>query len=102
MEGHRVQTGSVVLADSLPKPLYENFMLLSIGVHTLLHTNLHRTHLEYSRGLLVSFIKHFGALYGMDKVSYNVHGLVHLKEDSMRFGALDNVSSVPFESFFWE
>jgi len=92
-------TGCVVLVDSLPKQLYENFMLLSVGIGMLLNPALGHTYSEYSHGVLVSFIKHFGELYGADKISYNVHGLVHLKDDFARFGSLDNISAFPFETF---
>ena len=92
-------TGCVVLLDSLPKQLYQNFMLLSVGVGILLNPELCNAYAEYSRDVLLSFVKHFGELYGADRISYNVHGLVHLVEEFKRFGVLDNISSFPFESF---
>lgn len=92
-------TGPVVLIDNLPKELYDNFLLLSVGVGILLNPELSKSYSDFSHNILVSFVKHFGELYGSGKMSYNVHGLVHLKADLHRFGVLDNISSFPFESF---
>jgi hypothetical protein len=56
---------------------------------------------DYSHNLLVLFVNHFGDLYGRDKITYNVHGLVHLHDDAKLYGVLDKVSAFPFE-ITWE
>ena len=92
-------SGCIVLRDSLPTELYNNFMLLSVGISILLDPVLCTTYRDCSKNLLIAFVKHFGELYGPDKISYNVHGLVHLSDVTKRFGSLDCVSSFPFENF---
>ena len=54
---------------------------------------------DYAHELLVTFVTHFGNLYGKDMLTYNVHGLVHLANEVKKFGSLDNTSAFVFESF---
>ena len=54
---------------------------------------------DYGHGLLLQFVEHFGQLYGADKISYNVHGLVHLGDEVKCFGQLDSISSFPHENY---
>lgn len=53
----------------------------------------------YSRTLLRHFVAESRKLYGPHFVSYNVHGLIHLPADVMRFGPLDTFSCFPFENY---
>ena len=92
-------TGYAVLSDVLQNEVYHNFLLLSVGVHILVNPTLCMHYNEFSHKVLVLFVEHFGQLYGVDKISYNVHGLVHLSTEATRFGALDNISAFPFENF---
>jgi hypothetical protein len=45
------------------------------------------------------FVKHFGELHGTDKITYNVHALIHLSDDAKLYGVLDNVSAFPFDNY---
>ena len=36
---------------------------------------------ELAHTFLISFVQHFGQVYGREKLVYNVHGLVHLASD---------------------
>lgn len=90
-------TGPVCLVDEAPE-IYSNFMLLSAAMACLLNPTLCYNYAEYSRQLLVMFVKKFGELYGKDRISYNVHGLIHLADDAMKYGALDTVSCFLFEN----
>lgn len=90
--------GPVVLKDSLPSELYDNFMLFSVGMYLLLSPSISGEMLAFAHKLMVSFVEHFGALYGKDEIVYNVHHLIHLAEEYRRFGTLDNISGFPFEN----
>ncbi|KAJ8018857.1 hypothetical protein HOLleu_42927 [Holothuria leucospilota] len=92
-------TGPVVLNGQLPEPMYKNFMLLSVGIRILLSPALCESHVGYAQELLVSFVKHWGDLYGQDQLVYNVHCLTHLAAETKTYGPLDNVSAFPFENF---
>ena len=92
-------TGPVALKDKIAKPLYDNFLLLSVAIHFLANPALYADFCDYAHSLLLLFVEHFSELYGADRVSYNVHGLVHLAEDVKQHGYLDLFSGFPFESF---
>jgi hypothetical protein len=51
------------------------------------------------RVLLNNFVLGVQRLYGKGFVSYNVHSLVHLPDDYMKWGSLDTVSCFQFESY---
>lgn len=90
--------GPVVLKDSLPSELYDNFMLFSVGMYMLLSPSISEEMLAFAQKLMVAFVEHFGELYGKDEIVYNIHQLTHLAEEYRRFGNLDNISGFPFEN----
>lgn len=92
-------TGPVVLKDVLKSQIYDNFMLLSVGVYILLSSEYCLTMNNLANSLLVSFVEHFGQLYGQEFLVYNLHGMVHLCEDVKIHGNLDSFSSFPYENF---
>ena len=92
-------TGPLALSGILPTALYDNFMLLSVAIRMFLSPDICHDMCDYGHGLLLLFVEHFGQLYGADKISYNVHGLVHLGDEVKRFGQLDSVSSFPYENY---
>lgn len=47
---------------------------------------------------LKTFVEHSSEIYVKQFLIYNVHLLLHLKEDVDRFGPLDNFSCFPFEN----
>lgn len=92
-------TGPVVLSKVLPDEMYKNFLLLSAAVHILLSPSLCKPALiQHAEVLLINFVQHFQGLYGQENVVYNVHSLIHLPQDALRYGPLDNVSAFPFEN----
>ena len=53
---------------------------------------------QYAEVLLKTFVKDVIKLYGPKFISYNIHNLIHLPDDVMNYGYLDNFSSFPFEN----
>lgn len=92
-------TGPVVLRGVLQPQIYDNFMLLSVGVYILASPKYCLELNDFAKTLLVSFVEHFGQLYGKEFLVYNIHGLVHLSEDVKVHGNLDRISAFPFENF---
>lgn len=94
-------TGPVVLAGRLPEAMYKNFLLLTVALRILLTPALCDvdTMIDYAQQLLVSFVEHFGKLYGQDMIVYNVHNLIHLADDARKYGCLDNISAFAFENY---
>lgn len=78
---------------------YDNFMLLSVGVYILANPKYCMEMNELANTMLVSFVEHFGQLYGEQFLVYNIHGLVHLSDDVKTHGNLDPISAFPYENF---
>ena len=91
--------GSVVLKDCLPSELYDNFLLFSVAMYLFLSPDTSAQMVEFAHRLTVSFVDHFGQLYGRDEIVFSVHQLIHLADEYKQFGPLDNVSGFPFVSF---
>lgn len=79
-------TGPVVLQGCLPTRLYKNFMLLSVA------------YCDYADKLLKCYVTNFVRIYGSQHLVYNTHSLIHLADDTKKFGVLDSVSRFPFEN----
>jgi len=92
-------SGPIVLAGKLPQPIYRCFMLLSVALRILLSEKLCQTYCDYADELLRVFVKNLAGIYGQGVLVYNVHSLVHLAQDARKYGALDNVSSFPYENY---
>ena len=92
-------TGPVCLQGLLPSEMYDNFILLSLGVYILVNRNLCVKFNDYADKILQKFVEHFGALYGQEYLSYNVHVTVHLADEVKQHGTLDNISAFIFENF---
>jgi len=91
--------GPIALYDILRRYNLRHFNILHCATRILcdpidcLHNN------EYSRDLLIHFVKVCKQLYGEDSIIYNVHNLIYLNEDVIKYGSLDNFSAFPFENY---
>lgn len=91
--------GPIVLKDLLPSELYDNLVLFSVGMYLLLSPGISEEMLAFAHKSMVSFVEHFGELYGKDEIVYNVHQLIHLAEEYRTFGTLDNILGFRFENY---
>uniref|UniRef100_A0A7M5XAV2 Uncharacterized protein n=1 Tax=Clytia hemisphaerica TaxID=252671 RepID=A0A7M5XAV2_9CNID len=58
------------------------------------------SNLSYAHDLLVYFVNQSVKIYDKTFPVYNVHNLIHLKDDSEMFNcSLDEISSFPFEDY---
>lgn len=65
----------------LKPEISDNFTLLSMGVFILANSDYCLRLNNLAQSILVSFVEHFGQLYGQEFLVYNIHGLVHLCDD---------------------
>lgn len=91
-------SGPVILKNILSKDCYQHFLTLSISMRIMLSLD-HGIYLNYANQLLHYFVEHFQELYGSHFISHNVHGLLHLADDYIKHGPLDNCSAFPFENY---
>ena len=55
---------------------------------------------DHAHDLLVSFLEQSDNLYTSNFVSYNVHSLLHISQDVLRFGPLYSFSAYRFENYY--
>lgn len=90
--------GPVLLQNILSADHLLHFNALNCAMRILCHpTDCFRNN-RYSRDLLIQFVETFKKLYGDENIIYNVHNLLHINEDILMYGSLDNFSAFPFEN----
>ncbi|KAL3997086.1 hypothetical protein ACER0C_009742 [Sarotherodon galilaeus] len=99
LQNFMLYTGPVVLRNSIPAQFYDNFMLFSVAMHLLLSPCMSNEMVDCANEFLVSFVCHFGELYGRHEITYNIHQLKHLSEEYRLFGPLDNIAVFPYENY---
>ena len=87
-------TSPIVLKGIFDAELYEHFTLLHTAIKILIDKELYMEYNSYAYDLLLLFVERAEVLYGVEFVSYNVHGVLHLPSDALRNG--------PFDTFFFE
>lgn len=91
--------GLVVLHNLLPQENYLHYSMLNCAIRILCHRKDCMHNNQYSRDLLIRFVQIFEQLYGEDTIIYNVHNLIHINVDVLKFGPLDDFSAFPFENY---
>lgn len=84
-------TGPIVFKNVLSDECYKHFMSLNISMRILLSKD-HSAYLKYAAKLLNYFVKTFQQIYGCHYLSHDVHSLLHLVDDYITYGPLDNCS----------
>ena len=90
--------GLVALKDILDDNYYLNFLYFSISIRLMLQP-FNPDHVTLINNYINKFITSSITLYGKSFLSYNVHSLVHVVDDYIKFGSLDNVSCFDFENY---
>jgi hypothetical protein len=90
--------GPHVFKNTLSDPFYEHFLCLHVAMRILATPKLYIKRNAYAKSLMVHFIRVFEILYGRELISYNVHGLLHLSDDVLKFGPVDSFSAFEFEN----
>jgi hypothetical protein len=93
-------TSISVLRDVLSKEKYCHFMDLQCAAYILLSQSANNVEWnDYAKQLLQRFVAKVPELYCKEFLIYNVHNLLHINEDALRYGNLSNISCFPFEDF---
>lgn len=92
-------TGPIILKDILQKDNYLHFLSLSVAIRILADRHLHLKQNYCARSLLYWFVQNYYVLYGKKFLTYNVHNLLHLCDDVLKFGPLDQFSAFKFEDY---
>jgi len=93
-------TGVSALKGIISQKEYKLFLLFHTAIFILLSPRADQIEWNFvARSLLKKFVRKCINLYGHEFAVYNLHGLLHLHEDALNFGTLDNASTFAFENF---
>lgn len=95
-------SGPFVLRCVLPKSKYDHFMLLHTAISLLCSPSVEEEIVDFARELIKQFITGMKSLYGPHHIVFNVHALLHIPDDVLKYGPLDNISAFEFESFMFK
>lgn len=90
--------GPLVLLNNISTKQYEQFLALNVAMTIFLSPELSEK-ASFAHTLLQYFVKSFSNTYGNYLISHNVHGLLHLYDDYLKFGPLNNVNCFSFENY---
>jgi hypothetical protein len=90
--------GPHVFENILSEKFYQHFLCLHVAMRILACRELCVTRNAYAKSLMRHFVTVFELLYGRHLISYNIHGLVHLPDDVLQFGPVDDFSGFEFEN----
>jgi hypothetical protein len=77
---------------------YKHFLLLHVAIRLLSDKDHCKSQASYANDLLRLFVTNSASLYSAKFISINVHCLIHLAEDVLIHGNLDNYSAFCFEN----
>lgn len=90
--------GIVILKQSLREQEYNHFLKLFCAVVICSNDNYHYKHLNLAKILFDEYIEEYIEIYGIDKISSNVHNLSHVVDDVRNHGNLTKIDSYVFEN----
>lgn len=82
---------------SISKEKIEHYALFVISIHTLLKVEITEEELIQCEKYLLIFVGKFQIFYGIEKMTFNVHILLHLVRSVRMTGPLWATSAFPFE-----
>lgn len=91
----------VALAEGdFPPEIHLHFLLLHCAIRCLSVPSLvsHIDNIEFARARLIDFVKGCTTVYGAQFISVNIHNLIHISDEVIKFGALLIFSCFPFEN----
>lgn len=103
--------GHVILKHILEEKRYHHFLSLSISIRLLCGSSQSAENIDYASQLLLYYLKKFGAFFGNEYYTYNIHNeyytynihnLIHLSEDVRVHGSLDSFSALVYENYMFK
>jgi hypothetical protein len=82
----------------LPEDKMNHFLYFSCAIRILANSTSTEQDINYANDLLAGFVEGFKDHYPVNKITYNVHSMIHLSEDVLQNGPLDSFSAFPYEN----
>lgn len=89
--------GPVVMEGVVPEKYLVHFTTLSCAMHMLLQKSITFAQLEYSRELLIIYVVLYEEYYGLEKMTHNVHLLLHVIKGIKNHGPIFTHTCYPYE-----
>jgi len=94
-------TGPIVLKNILSKDKYEHFLTLHVSITILVSKKYHLKFNNYARELFKHFVLTTKIIYGSHFLIHNIHNLLHLSDDVLKFGPLDNFNNFQVRTIYF-
>ena len=91
-------TCPVVFRNRLSEERYVHMLSLHVAVKILSSQRFCFRYNSYAKSLLQNFVENCSRLYGKSFISFNIHCLIHLADEVLRFGPLNTFSAYVFEN----
>lgn len=93
-------TGIVLFRNVLCKERFEHFVLLHSAMFILLSKFANNTWWnDLAKKILKKFVETTASVYGSEFLTYNFHSCLHLPDDAMYHGSIEDCSTFRFENF---
>jgi len=92
-------TGIVALKDSIFDDQYYLFVLLHCAYRLLCSQKQRENNIENAQQILKLFVESFPIVFGANSVTYNVHGLLHVRDTINQVENPASGSSYSFENY---
>ncbi len=93
-------TGVPAFYKILDPQKYSHFLHFHTAIYILLSDRANEVYWNsLAKDLLRKFVIETEQIYGKEFITYNMHGLLHIHDDALTFGCLDNASTFHFESY---
>lgn len=92
-------SGPFVLKDVLSFEFYQHFMLLHVSISILCNKEICKEKASVAKNMITEYVVQAEQLYGKEQLTYNMHALIHLPDDVILYGCLDEFSAFPFECY---
>lgn len=90
-------TGPFLLKDVLDTRKYNHFLLLHTAIRKLCDVR-HHIDIENTQNSIEDFVRQYKNIYGLNRLTYVVHNLIHFCEDVKLHGPPKNFSAYKFEN----
>jgi len=89
---------SVLFQNRIPNELMLHFNLLNCALRILYDPTQCLRNNPLAKELLIIYVNLMKQYFGKIHIIFNVHNLLHLSDDILRFGPLDSFSVISFEN----
>lgn len=90
-------TGPFLLKDILESRKYNHFLLLHVAMRKLCDKR-HHNDIESIQRMIENFVRQYKQLYGLNRLTFVVHNLIHLCNDVELYGPPKNFSTYKYEN----